>query len=224
MKQLTNWLNGIAAALAIWGLFAPVPYDAVIRALMIAPALALAFALVFRAEISLEEPDEESPNARANLNLLLYMPAAALAARALFDIQFLDWLPPSLAGVAGGAALAAVIAWADPALRRHVWSLALAFVLMTAYAFGALAHANRMYDTSTGERFETTVDDAYTRRVVRTSLENRYVTVKPWGPMRVVSEVHVDEDLYANLKPGDRICIALHPGRLGWPWYEALAC
>ena len=90
MKELAPWLNWIAGTIAMWGLFAPVPHDTVIRLLIIVPGMAIGLALIFRSEVSLEETNDDDgkeidANARPNLNLMLLLPALALAARALFS-------------------------------------------------------------------------------------------------------------------------------------------
>lgn len=232
MKELAPILNWLAGGLAMWGLFAPVPYDTIIRLLMIVPVLALGLALVFRSEISLEPAEDAgeddgkpAKDARPNLEWMLFLPACALAARACFDLQFVDWTLPSLMGVSGGAVLTLMVTWADPRLRAHVGNFLTALVIMAVYAFGALAFANKIYDPSQAERFETTVDKRFTRRPVRdSSLENHYVTVAPWGPMQTVNELSVSEELYESLKPGDKLCIDLYQGRFGWTWYQAAEC
>lgn len=237
MSELAPWLNRIAIALAIWGLF--LPSDAIMRLLMIVPALALGLGFVFRREISFEEEvnkdaagDSANGNtsplntdARPNLNTMIFAPAGALGARACFDLQFVDWLWPVSAGTAAGIPLAALAVWSDPVMRTHVWSLVFIAVVMWLYAFGALAYANKFYDPTPGERFQTTVAGQRSKRPVRrTSLENHYVTVAPWGPITTPNEVRVNEDLYERLEAGGAVCVVLRPGRFGWPWYEAKAC
>jgi hypothetical protein len=234
MKELAPWLNGIAIALGLWGLF--IPSDAVMRMLMIVPPLALALALAFRREVSLEEEvehgeDDDAPPQRAkaeqrpNLNTMLFAPALALGARAFFDLQFLDWSAPLIAAAAAGVPLTAIAVWSDPAMRAHWGSLAFIAVALYLYAFGALAFANKFYDPAQPQRFQTTVIDQRSKRPVRrTSLENHYVTVTPWGPMQTPDELRVERTLYEQLDAGAPVCVDLYPGRFGWPWYEAKAC
>ncbi len=49
-----------------------------------------------------------------------------------------------------------------------------------------------------------------------------YVTVGENDTVPAGTELKVGEALFASLRPGDRVCILLHPGALGMPWIEVV--
>ena len=50
------------------------------------------------------------------------------------------------------------------------------------------------------------------------------LTVGPWGPFTGDNDVQVWEELYERAQPGERICVYLSDGSLGWQWYWVGAC
>ena len=118
-----------------------------------------------------------------------------------------------------GTALTLLVAWSDPPLRRRAGSVAGVLLLSVAYAFGVLGHANTLLDKAAPQRFEATA--------VEKPKKSRYwadLVVTAWGAKRGQNKVKVTSATFAAVKPGDRVCIATHPGALGWRWYVVTVC
>jgi hypothetical protein len=91
--------------------------------------------------------------------------------------------------------------------------------ISVAYVLGAIQHANVLLDTAQSQRFETVV--------VEKPDPDRNITnliVRAWGENKADNTVKAHGDVFESAKPGDRVCIDVHPGALGWRWYDVNAC
>jgi hypothetical protein len=93
--------------------------------------------------------------------------------------------------------------------------------LILAYGYGVCALGDAVLDRSDGASYTTTVDGKHV-----TSGRNKrpMLRLAPWGPRAAEDNVAVPWDLYYRTNVGDKICVQLHPGALGVPWYRVTAC
>jgi len=131
---------------------------------------------------------------------------------------------PLLIGAAAGGAVAGGAAW----LRRTragvtgpVQLVVLAALAGAGLGFGVPALIDVRFDAAPAQPCHATVTSMYVSHGKSTSYHLR---LGPWGAMPQGGGVQVSSSLYAALNPGDQVCIGLHPGALGLPWYTVRQC
>lgn len=140
-------------------------------------------------------------------------------------------LGPSLLGLAApliGAGVGGLvgIVLAAATVRRTKLAAPIQYVLVLTSLFALYGGAGAIlvddrFDASPPQTFATTI----TGKQVSHGRETSYLLeVAPWGPQTRPSSVAVRAGLYADVQPGDAICMKLHRGALGSAWYEAAAC
>jgi hypothetical protein len=141
--------------------------------------------------------------------------------RAVQDVQVLDWQRLLLLAVLVATALMASVVWAIPSARQRLGMVALTLALLMAYGYGVTALGNAVLDRTRGSTYATTV---YGKHV--TSGRNRTPTMQlgPWGPRATQEEATVPWDVYRSTNVGEKVCVALHPGAFGVPWYRIARC
>jgi hypothetical protein len=92
------------------------------------------------------------------------------------------------------------------------------------YLFGAASLVNAAYDRSLPIMHRVTVAGTHyeTRYFKLTrNLPHRvfYLRLAPWSEQPGGSDLEVPAAVYNSFRAGDSVCIELHPGRLGFPWY-----
>lgn len=99
--------------------------------------------------------------------------------------------------------------------RASAWIL-LSFNLI--YLFGALTRVNATYQSAPVQYFEA--------RVLSKSGGRRgnSATVEPWGPVAKARIFRIGRSTYLTIKRGDRMCMTLYTGALGWQYYDATPC
>jgi hypothetical protein len=222
--QALAWAQRFAAALtlaaiiiALWALFRPQPYGLLMTLLIALPLLTIIAVIARRGlfRIGLGSGYE------ANLGTACAMPACALFARSLFDLNLVSWLP--LTAFAAAIAIVFLIAALrrEVHLRRRWWRLLAAALLTGAYAFGALGQADVLLDRSPQSMLRSRIID---KQPGRNRVASHHLTLAPWGPMTAPNDATVPREVYDAAEIDDTACIRLHDGALGMAWFAATAC
>jgi hypothetical protein len=141
--------------------------------------------------------------------------------RALQDVLILDWPRLLLWAAAVALVLMGSVVWAVPSTREKLGMVTLTLVLILAYGYGVSAIGDAMLDRSNGSSYTTTVDG---KHVTSGRHKRPMLRLAPWGPRAAEDDVTVPWDLYYHTNAGDKVCVQLHPGALGVPWYRVTSC
>jgi hypothetical protein len=144
---------------------------------------------------------------------LLIAAAFAIPAYALARLLFLTFPPPK-----------------PPTIRPRVpvpswirWGMPLASIACVAgYVFAALVAVDQRPDHTAARVVRTQVLDK--EHFVNKTGIGHEAKLASWGWTSVDPTVEVGPAVYAQLVAGGKACITLHPGYLGWAWFEVAAC
>lgn len=110
----------------------------------------------------------------------------------------------------------------ESSMRKKI-VLALVFLPFSwVYSGSLLALGNRMLDSRPYQIVPTTVVGKHIQR--GKSGRNYYLEVAGWDGMPNGTSIRVEGDQYIEAKEGDAICMALYPGRFGFPWMKGINC
>lgn len=215
LRLLARGLNWLALGVMVWGFVFPVPYDAVLIALMFLFGLALGLAMWRRGIVTLVpvERIQVSPN----LFMLVMGPASVLALRAFLDIQLLDWIQPLAVAVPVTLLVGGFVWKADCNLRSFAMVLFFTPILFFG-SWGGLVLANARMDSRPAMLAPVSVVDTYSgdRPSVTVLLPAQYgsrrLTLK--ARRAVVQAAEAEQPL----------CALIHPGRFGWRYTRAVRC
>lgn len=198
------------AWLAVW----PEPYPLVFTVVAALPWLAFLLCRKYRGAFAIDNPGRGG--LRGDLTLLLAVPTGVLALRAVIDSHLVIVGPLFLPALAIWIALVGCAHSLGPGWRG--WRRLPLLVLMTfPYPPGAIAIADQVFD------FEPPVSllmPVTGKRAFSGRGRVLYLRVPPWGLRRRPNEIEVKPDLYSAVRVGDAVCLQVHPGALGIPWYE----
>jgi hypothetical protein len=157
--------------------------------------------------------------AKPNLIMAYIFPSLALAYLAAREVNLIGWdFAYKVCAVAGIAAAVAVMkAWDKT--RGALFILAVG-----AFFWGAAVtlYCDRMLDRSVPTKFVAAVTDG--RWDSNRGIHRYFLTLGDWGPQNKSEEIAVSSALYDATRLGDRVCISLHRGALGMPWYTVARC
>jgi hypothetical protein len=211
-------LNILGVAHGVWAPFEFDPIPTSLIACVAASGLAVAFALALPGWFALF--DGKARGARS-LGALFLAPLIGLIVRAAFTVQLLrlssDLVPAVVGAVAGGAG--AGLWWLRFGGNWRVWPLMGLLGLLVACAL--FEEIDQRLDHAAPQRFKVPVTDEFITRHKTTSY---YITLPAWGPKHEPDSVRVSPNLYQNVLPGQDVCVVLHPGFLGAPWYTVDIC
>ena len=90
------------------------------------------------------------------------------------------------------------------------------------YAAGTIALVNRIMDVAPPQIVSATVVGKYIQR----GKSSTHYYLRIGGPQALpsINSIRVEEDQYAKAHKGDVACMAIHPGRFGFPWIEVANC
>ena len=129
-----------------------------------------------------------------------------------------------LIGGAAGLAAGLAVAFATPArpsLGGPIQYVVVMAVFGALYGVAASTIVDVRFDRSPPQLFRSTVTDKYVTHGKSTSY---HLEIAPWGPSARESSVGVSESIYDAAQVGDPICMNLHAGLLGAPWYNVTPC
>jgi hypothetical protein len=219
--NLIRWTGYGLAALGVvaagFAALAPSPLTAAVGiALPIAPvAVALISPALFEVNVGRWRRSQ-------GFNPLVCAPAFALFLAGIVN-DLTDMSLPAIAGAAGAVAglAAGVYGAAKPGLAAPITLVVTLAVAGGFYGAGAFIVADVRFDNSPARVYEVAVADKHISQGRSTTY---YLDLPPWGPRPGSSQVSVSRDFYDATEPGDPVCIGLHPGDLGTPWYVVHHC
>jgi hypothetical protein len=156
----------------------------------------------------------------------LYIPAASLAMLAIQHTRVLD-----VKGViACGFVAALILTFALLGLLRKLdssisnkWVVALAMLPFTwLYSGSLLALGNSALDGQPSRVVPTEVMGKYVQR--GKSGRSYFLEIASGNGIPESATVRVQGDQYIRIREGDVICMALYPGRFGFPWMQSTNC
>ena len=217
-KKIARFLNIAAWISLAWGFLVPNPNPLVILVLAALPLVAVGLWVRSKGIYQIEGRRND---ARSSLAIVFLLPGLALTIRALQDFHMLRWKPVLSAAILLAIALTLVIAYADEKLRRSWPALLPFFFFGMFYAYGFLAHADALLDRSDPQTFEVAVVGKHISSGKSTSY---YLHLDHWGEETGVTKASVPRSLYTSTAIGDTVCVHLHAGALGMPWYVVIKC
>jgi hypothetical protein len=144
---------------------------------------------------------------------------------ALFVIGLLDFQPVSLTPfivipIVLGSVVAALFfsaaEWRPPRHKRDWTDIGLGTIGFWGYAFGCMSILNGMLSQAPPSQFEGSIVSKY---IHGGRSHARMFDLGPWGPFSG-GGVQGTLIMYDRLNAGDSVCMLLHPGGLGLPWWE----
>jgi hypothetical protein len=129
-----------------------------------------------------------------------------------------------LIGGAVGLAAGLGLAFATPgrpSLGAPIQYAALMAVFGALYGMAAVTVVDVRFDRAPAQIYRTSVTDKYETHGKTTGY---HLQLAPWGPRGQATSVGVSDVAYNAAQPGDPICMSLHPGVLGAPWYVVTPC
>ena len=215
IARMAVWAN---AALIGWTFLYPRPYGLVILLLVALPWIAL---WIVAREPGIYGFNAPRNSARPDLTVLLISPGFLLMGRALMDVQILDWQRLLWWAVLVTICLAGAIVRALPAVREKPGPALLTLLLLGAYGYGACALGNALLDRFPAASYTAQV---YGKHVTGGRQKTPEIRLGPWGPRKAAADVTVPWELYRGIRIGETVCVRVHPGALGVPWYRVARC
>lgn len=205
--------------LGAYGMFDPHPYALVLFLLALFPWAAMLLTAHWRRSYGITGDNEFHPH----LMVPLLMPGAVLGLRAVLDVHDLNDLPLVLPTFTIAAIMSFCVGLALGARGRTRWVYLLLFMpLMAFYGYGSVALANARLDPAQAQVFQTTVQNRSVQVTARHTDWN--LQLAPWGPRKEAIITPVAHALFEETKIGDQVCVALHGGAFGIPWFEVTKC
>ena len=217
-RRVAKQFNAATAAVALWGMLYPRPYEVVIAVLAAIPLVAI---VVMARSHGLYRFDGRPGVSHPYLGPVVMGPGMILGLRAMLDFDLLEWRQ-----VLGPVALVAVVLTlllirADSTLPRRPAMLGAALLFMIAYAYGGIVEANALLDRSPPQVFKVPV---ISKRVTSGEHPTARLLLDRWGARTFTTDVAVPRAFYDQVKPGDPVCVQLRPGALAIPWYAVGNC
>jgi hypothetical protein len=160
---------------------------------------------------------------QTDFHVPLMLPGCVLGLRAVIDVQLLERWQPLLPTVAIAIVMAILIRITRADREFSLWLHLLLFVpVMAFYGYGSVVLANKTFDRSLPAVYPTVVQERSVHKVSRHIDWN--LRLGPWGPRREAQDVSVPRWFYEETQVNDRVCVALHPGAFGIPWFEVMKC
>jgi hypothetical protein len=165
----------------------------------------------------------EVGRSRRGVNGMIALPFMALLFSNLYHAQ-IDPFWPALP-----AALAAVVvlplAWGvrnAPGLSNPGMMLLVIALCAALYGYGATSVVDIQLDFSAGAVTPVQVLDKHEYRGRHSHTYDLYLPA--WGPRTGQNSIEVSPATYDAVNIGDPVCITLHPGAIGLPWFTSAAC
>jgi hypothetical protein len=121
----------------------------------------------------------------------------------------------------GSAILTFAAARTDANSYKRPWVLVLLAVMLCSYGYGAGMEINAGLDGAPTQRFPVKV---LAKHISSGKGRARHVIIAAWGPKRGPDDVTVGGGFYRAVNVGDTLCVDLHSGALGVPWYRLTDC
>ena len=218
---MRRWAGGLniagvvaAASYLLWR----VPQIALILVFipLIAVGVSLWSAGVVQLDVEIEKRDPR-PSAWA----AALAPGLATVLVGFNGTEMLEPHAPFVPGICLAAGMIAALLWRDRWLRSKPLRAAFYFMIGATFMTGALHQTNIRLDSIEPTQFKATIvsKQSYNRRDSWYALE-----LAPWGPNSAPKYLDVSREIFDVAAVGDEVCLRLHPGFLGWQWFERTEC
>lgn len=215
----SNWVSRLVLgvlpfAIAVWCFLVPRPYGLSVLVCALTPWAGLALVFLSGGRVVFNGRDSER---RPDAFSLVFLPALTTGARALMDFKIFDW-QAALAAAAGVSLVWNIAILAARRGERPKGFVATTIILLlfgVDYGYGVATFADALGD----ERIVATYAPPITDKRVSHGKSTSYdLELGAWGG-RTNDEQTVPKTFYDAAQVGDRVCIEVHPGRLGIRWY-----
>jgi hypothetical protein len=155
-----------------------------------------------------------------NLNVVIIAPSVFMLFLGLrYGPAILDWELAALVLLGIGFVVGLFLWW----LRTQTPVLpAVIFIFAVFWSSGLVLNCNYICDTSVPSVYRTKITSKQGGTAIWTP--KYYINISPWGPQTKAQEISVTREAYGSYSIGEEVCIHLHPGALGVPWYVLLDC
>ncbi len=221
LSRMRRWAGGLniagfaaAASYLLW----PAPPLALMLVFipLIAVGVSLWSAGVVQLDVEIENRDPR-PSAWA----AALAPGLATVVVGFNGAEMLEPHAPFVPGICLAAGMIAALLWRDQRLRSKPLRAAFYFMFGASFMAGALHQTNMHMDSNEPTQFKTTIlsKKSDNGRGSRYALE-----LAPWGPNSDSTYLDVPSETFDVAAIGDEICLRVHPGSLGWQWFERTEC
>ncbi|MGE3106459.1 MAG: hypothetical protein AB7K14_14615 [Lysobacterales bacterium] len=221
MDRLHRWTRHLGigtSAVVVWGLLYPRPYEIVVGALIVLPAVALVFAATSKGLIQVNQHLRDK---RPSIVNTLIGSGALLALRAFLDFHVLDWPLVLGAALAVAALITLVITRLDVAMRNWSAALLMGCVFCLPYAYGTVVELNVLLDGAAPQRLATTVTG---KHQTTGNYQSWNLIIAAWDSAHDSVDVNVNKRMYESVAVGDTVCVILFRGALGLNWISVQSC
>ncbi len=189
----------------------------------LAAVVMLTIPLVVLAMVLSSPASFEVGRARRTINGLVALPFVALLFSNLYHAQIDPYWPALPAALAVLVVLP--LAWNvrnAPGVARPVTALTVVAVCAALYGYGATSVGDIQFDFSAGEVTPVQVVGKHESRGSRSHTYD--LDLPAWGPRTGPNSIGVSSATYAAVNIGDTVCITLHLGAIGLPWFTSGLC
>jgi hypothetical protein len=130
----------------------------------------------------------------------------------------LDWWLAILVVFAAGIAVTLFLVWMR--MRRPVFPVII-IIPAVMWSSGLVLHSNYLCDTSTPSIYRTVI---LNMRETTGDHPEYYIKISPWGPQTKEHEFSVTPETYNTYRGGAELCVYVHKGALGIPWWDFDIC
>jgi len=160
---------------------------------------------------------------RRTVNGLVALPFVALLFSNLYHAQIDPYWPALPAALAILVVLP--LAWNvrnAPGVSSPRSVLTVVALCAALYGYGATSVVDIQLDFSAGEVTPVQVVGKHESRGSRSHTYD--LDLPAWGPRTGPNSIEVSSAIYNAINIGDSICITLHPGAIGLPWFTSAVC
>ena len=165
----------------------------------------------------------EVGRARRSVNGLIALPFVALLFSNLYHAQIDPYWPALPAALA--ALVVLPLAWSirrTPGVSSPGTALLVVTLCAATYGYGATSVVDIQLDFSAGQVTPVPVTGKYITSGRHSHSYN--LNLPAWGPRLGPNAIEVSAATYRAVNIGDNVCLTLHPGAIGLPWFTSAAC
>jgi hypothetical protein len=225
LKRMIAAGNVAAFAIGFWTIFFPTQLYAVGLSLcVLLPLWGLALEMSTRGALGFES--RRGRRYPLSIATIILVPALALAARAISDLNFENYSLLIAAAVLTALTIFALFWSFDPQLRSDLNQVATIAIFAFAYCYGALAFADVILDVSSGQDTQTVIHEKriHVSGGPKGSSVWYQVKVDPDASPAGANWINVRPDLWDSFHRAEAVCVHVGTGLLAIPWYAVRHC